>query len=164
MTPQEALEKLLPSFIRYYNVKTEDVTPPFQAEAEFYTHDVAYMLMKSAKLAESESREFIYFSAIDHLDADMVVNLDETAWNHGMSRVVITPLHHSSDVSLIILADRIDTDAAKLIKKLRHSKSYCFNFKGFSRYRLIALELSTGKIIHNHLGGELKKLISNIQK
>lgn len=164
MTPKEALEKLLPSFKRYYDIKTENVTQPFDAEAEFFTHDVAYMLMKSAKLAESESREFIYFSALDRLDSETLTGLDETAWKEGMSRVVINEFHHSSDVSLIILADTIEKDAAKLIKRLRHSKSYCFNFKGFSRYRLIALELSTGKIIHNHLGGELKKLISNIQK
>ena len=164
MTSGEALEKLLPSFKRYYNIKTEDITPPFDAEAEFFTHDVAYILMKSAKLSESESREFIFFSALEHLDADTVSKLDETAWNTGMSRVEITPIHHSTDVSLIILADTIDKDAAKLIKKLRHHKSYCFNFKGFSRYRLIALETSTGKITYNHLGSELKKLISNIQK
>lgn len=164
MTSTEALEKLLPSFKRYYNIKTEDVTQPFTAEAEFFTHDEAYFLMKSAKLSESESREFIFFSALEHLDADLLQSLDETAWNTGMSRVEITSIHHSTDVSLIIMVDTIDKEAAKLIKKLRHHKSYCFNFKGFSRYRLIALETSTGKITHNHLGGELKKLISNIQK
>ena len=95
---------------------------------------------------------------------DKVKEYDETAWNTGMSRVVITPIHHSTDVTLIVLADSIDKDAAKLIKKLKHHKSYCFNFKGFSRYRLIAFETSSGKIIHNHLGSELKKLVRNILK
>ena len=164
MTSKEALEKLLPSFVRYYNIKTEDVTEPFSAEAEFYTHDESYFLFKEAKMNESESREFIFFSALDHLDMDTLKKQDETAWNTGMSRVVITPIHHSTDVTLIILADTIDKDASKLIRKLKHHKSYCFNFKGFSRYRLIALELSTGKIIHNHLGSELKKLVRNILK
>ena len=164
MRPQEALEKLLPSFMRYYNIKTEDVTEPFSAEAEFYTHDESYFLFKEAKMNESESREFIFFAALDHLDAETVKEYDETAWNTGMSRVVITPIHHSTDVTLIVLADTIDKDAAKLIKKLKHHKSYCFNFKGFSRYRLIALETSSGKIIHNHLGSELKKLVRNILK
>ena len=101
---------------------------------------------------------------MDHLDVDTLKKQDETAWNTGMSRVVITPIHHSTDVTLIILADSIDKDASKLIRKLTHHKSYCFNFKGFSRYRLIALELSTGKISYNHLGSELKKLVRNIQK
>ncbi len=164
MTAMEALEKLLPSFVRYYNVKREEVTEPFTAEAEFFTHDEAYFLMKSAKLSESDSKEFVFFSAMEHLDADTLKKLDETAWNTGMSRVVITPIHHSTDVALIILAETMDKDAAKLIKKLKHYKSYCFNFRGWSRYRLIALETSTGKVTYNHLGSELKKLVSNIQK
>lgn len=164
MTAMEALEKLLPSYVRYYNIKREDVTPPFTAEAEFYTHDEAYFLFKEAKMSESESKEFVFFAATDHLDAETLKNYDETAWNTGMSRVVITDIHYTTDVVLVILADTIDADAAKLIKKLKHYKSYCFNFKGFSRYRLIAHETSTGKTFHNHLGSELKKLIRNIQK
>ena len=164
MTPQEVLELLLPSFQRYYNIKRENVTEPFDAEAEFFTHDEAYFLMKSAKLAQSESKEFVFFRALAHLDTAALKEMDERAWETGMSRVELTPLHHSTDVALIILADHIDPEAAKLIKKLSHFKSYCFNFKGWSRYRLIALETSSGKITYNHLGSELKKLISNIQK
>ncbi len=164
MTSFEALEKLLPSFKRYYNIKRENVTEPFAAEAEFYTHDEAYFLMKSAKLSESESKEYVFFAAIEHLDLDTLRQMDETAWNTGLSRVEITPIHHSTDVALIILAETIDSEAAKLIKKLSHYKSYCFTLRGWSRYRLIALETSTGKVTYNHLGSELKKLISNIQK
>ena len=50
MTAKEALEKLLPSFVRYYNIKTEEVAEPFSAEAEFYTHDESYFLFKEAKM------------------------------------------------------------------------------------------------------------------
>ena len=164
MTVNEVLEKLLPSFRIYYNVKTEEVTAPFAAEAEFYSHDETYFLMKSAKLYEADAKEYVYFATLDHLDVDTLKKLDEAAWNTGLSRVVVTSTHRSTDVSLIILAETIDSDAVKLIKKLSHYKSYCFTLKGWSRYRLIALETSTGKITYNHLGSELKKLISNIQK
>ncbi len=164
MTAMEALEKLLPSYEAYYNIKREDVTEPFTAEAEFYTHDESYFLIKEAKMNESESREFVYFYATDQLSVETLKKLDETAWNTGMSRVVLSKIHYSTDVALVIMADTIDKDAAKLIKKLKHHKSYCFNFKGFSRYRLIALETSTSKITYNHLGSELKKLVRNILK
>lgn len=164
MTAQEALERLLPSFQTYYNVKTEDITEPFTAEAEFFTHDEAYFLMKSAKLSQSESKEFVFFKAIEHLDANTLKSLDDAAWSTGMSRVEITPIHHSTDVALIIMAETITPEAQKLIKKLSHYKSYCLTLKGWSRYRLIALETSTGKVTYNHLGSELKKLIRNIQK
>lgn len=164
MTAMEALEKLLPSYEAYYNINREEVIEPFIAEAEFYTHDESYFLIKEAKMNESESREFVYFYATDRLDAETLKKLDETAWNAGMSRVVLSKIHYSTDVALVIMADTIEKDAEKLIKKLKHHKSYCFNFKGFSRYRLIALETSTSKITYNHLGFELKKLIRNILK
>ena len=115
-------------------------------------------------MSESESREFVFFATTEHLDANTLKKYDETAWNTGLSRVELSKIHYTTDVVLVILADTIDKDAAKLIKQLKHYKSYCFNFKGFSRYRLIALETSTGKITHNHLGSELKKLVRNIQK
>ncbi len=164
MTVNEVLEKLLPSFKRYYNIRTEDVTAPFVAEAEFFSHDETYFLMKSAKLYESDAKEYVFFATTDQLDIDTLKKFDETAWNTGMSRVEITSIHRSTDVALIILAENIDSDAAKLIKKLSHYKSYRFTLNGWSNYRLVALETSTGKIYHNHLGSELKKLISNIQK
>ena len=164
MTALEALDKLLPSYEAYYNIKREDVIEPFTAEAEFYTHDESYFLIKEAKMNESESREFVYFYAADQLDVETLKKLDEIAWNTGMSRVVLSKIHYSTDVALVIMADTIDKDAAKLITKLKHHKSYCFNFKGFSRYRLIALETSTGNITYNHLGSELKKLVRNILK
>ena len=75
MTAMEALEKLLPSYVRYYNIKREDVTPPFSAEAEFYTHDEAYFLFKEAKMSESESREFVFFATTEHLDANTLKNM-----------------------------------------------------------------------------------------
>ena len=164
MTAQEALEKLLPSYTAYYNVKRENITVPFDAEAEFFTHDEAYFLMKTAKLAQSESREYVFFKAMDHLDEQTLTELDSLAWETGLSRVELTLLHHSTDIALVIMADTIDKAADKKLKKLSHFKSYYFSFRGFSRYRLIALETSTGKVTYNHLGSELKKLISNIQK
>ena len=55
MTAQQALQTLLKSYWRYYNVKEEGVEPPFVAEAEFLSQDVQYFLVKSAKLGEADS-------------------------------------------------------------------------------------------------------------
>lgn len=164
MTTNEALEKLLPSFQRYYNIKTEDVQEPFVAEAEFSSHDEGYFLIKSARLSESDSKEYVFFALSDDLDADEVRKLDETAWNTGMSRVQITANHKSTDVALIILAQNITAEAKECIRKLKHYKSYRFTLQGWSKYRLIALELSTGDVTYNHQGSQLKKLLSNILK
>ena len=158
----EALEKLLPAFRRYYNIKQEEVTYPFAAEAEFCTHDEQYFLMKSAKLFESESKEYIFFATEEHLTLSRLKELDEIAWDECMNRVRPGEGHKNTDAALIILAEKIDADAFSQIKKISHHKSYFFSIHGWSNYRLIAIELSSGGVVHNRLGQSLKKLISNI--
>ncbi len=162
MNTQEALEKLLPSFRRYYNVITEEVEAPFIAEAVFQSHNEQYFLIKSARISEANSNEFVYFYTADSLNAAELQRLDVCAWERGMTHVQPNYYHRSTDVALIIIAERIDEEARKLIRKMKHSKSYQFGLQGYSNYRLIALELSTGRVTHNRQGQSLKKLVSNI--
>lgn len=162
MNLTEELEKLLPAFKRYYNIKLENVTEPFAAEAEFCTHDEQYFLLKSAKLFESESKEYIFFATEEQLTLFRLEELDEKAWSECMERVSPGEGHKNTDAALIILADKIEEEAFNRIKKIRHYKSYCFSIHGWSNYRLIAIELSSGRVVHNRLGQSLKKLISNI--
>ena len=162
MTLQEALDKLLHSFQRYYNIKREGVEAPFAAEALFQSHNEQYFLLKSARISEMNDKETIYFYTADTLTAEELKNLDAIAWERGLQDLQLNSNHHSTNVALIILADKIEADVFHLAKKLAHSKSYRFGIHGFSNYRLIAVELSTGKMAHNRQGQDLKKLLSNI--
>lgn len=162
MTLTEASEKLLRSFKRYYNVKQEEVDPPFYAEAEFSLHDEQYFLVRSAKLSEADSKEFVFFSAEEHLTEERLRELDETAWERGLSRVRPHANHRNSDVILFVLADQIDDGALALVKKLHHYKSYRYSLQGWSHYKLAVLEISTGRMAFNRQGRSFKKLVSNI--
>ena len=62
---------------------------------------------------------------------------------------------------MIIIADKIDENAFKLVKKLKHSKSYLFTFHGWSNYKLIAIDLSDNRMTFNRQGRMLKKIINN---
>ncbi len=162
MTVNEILEKLLRSFQVYYNVKREDVEPPFVAEAEFHTHDEQFFLVKSAVLAEAESREYIYFATEQYLDETLLMHLDEAAWGSGMKRVKPHKDHRNTDVSLFIVAEKISEEAFRKIPKLRHYQSYHLGLQGWSHYRLIAIEQSSGRAVYNRFGRSYIKLIRNI--
>jgi len=162
MTVNEILDKLLRSFQVYYNVIREDVTPPFAAEAEFHTHDEQYFLVKSAVLAEAESREYIFFATEGYLDEAALHRLDEAAWASGMERVNPHKDHRNTDVSLFIIAEKISEEALKEIPKLRHYQSYHLGLRGWSHYRLVAIEQSSGRAAYNRLGRSYKKLIRNM--
>lgn len=162
MTVNEIIDKLLRSFQVYYNVKKEDVEPPFVAEAEFHTHDEQFFLVKSAVLAEAESREYIYFAAEKFLDETLLLRLDKAAWESGMKRVKPHKDHRNTDVSLFIVAEKISEEAFEKIPKLRHYQSYHLGLQGWSHYRLVAIEQSSGRAVYNRFGRSYKKLIRNI--
>ena len=162
MTATEALERLLRSYVQYYDILREGVEPPFTAEAVFHTHDTQYVLLKSAAISEAESHEYVFFAAAENMDLEGVNRLDETAWDRGLSRVKPHSNHRNSDVTLIILAEHITPEAMAAVKKLRHYKSYRFGFQGWSNYRLIALETTSGLLACNRQGQSLKKLFRNI--
>ena len=162
MTAREALPSLLKSFVRYYNIKDEGVEPPFAAEAEFHSHEEQFFLVKQAKLSESESKEFVFFGVSEHLTLDEAKMLDETAWARGISRVVPHDGHRNSDVVLVILADSVDAAAAAYLKKCKRYESYKRSLHGWSHYRVIVREMSTGKLTFNRMGRSLKKVLDKI--
>ncbi len=164
MTVDEALQKLLHSYRRYYNIKTEDVPEPFRAEAAFHTHDEQFFLVKAATLAEADSHEYVFFATSDRIGPDDVRRLDEAAWEEGMARVVPHANHRNTDIVLVVLAEQIDDDAAAYIKRCKRYRSYRHTLQGWSHYSLVAIETSTGDFFCNRRGKNLKKLFRNIMR
>lgn len=162
MNKDEILEKLLSSFQIYYDVKRDNIDPPFVAEAQFHTHDEQFFLVKSAVISEAESKEYVYFASEENLDLEKLLQMDQEAWSRGTANVKPHASHRNTDVALIILADKITEEAFLQIPKLRHYQSYRLGFQGWSNYRLVAIELSTGRAAYNRLGRSFKKLVRNI--
>ena len=157
MDSNEAFSKILHSFERYYNLKTEDVESPFLAEATFKSHSEQYFLIKSAKLSESDSNEFVFFSK----DGD-IPSLASLAWERGLSRVTPYYGHRNTDITFIYVSDKIPDDSFKKLRKLNFYKSYKFGFYGWSSFRALAYEASTGRFSTNRRGSDLKKIAGSL--
>ena len=159
---EQELEKLLKSYRTYYNVDEETPTEPFVAEAVFRLHDEQYFLVRSARISEADVSEIVFFASLEQLGEEDCRRLEERAWEEGLKKVVLTPNHRSTDVVLIILAGEISEGAKKALKKSHHYQSYRFTLKGWSHYRAIAYESSTGTLVHNRQGKVLEKTLRNI--
>lgn len=162
MNTEEALERLLRSYGTYYNVDRENPAPPFAAEAVFHSHDERFFLIKSAKLSEAESHEYVFFAKEDHLTRQRLEELVDAAWNTGMGRVKPHASHQSSDVLLEIVAGTIEPEAMALIPKLKRYQSYRYTLHGWSHFRLFALETSSGRMACNRQGRSLKKIFQSM--
>ena len=156
------LQKLLHSFERYYNVREECVAAPFSAEAEFHSHSEQYFLVKAAHVADIDSNEYVFFAEADELDYILFEQLANRAWEEGLSRVHPCSGHRNSDVTLIILAQKIEDSAITYISKSKKSKSYKLSFYGWTNFRALAYEVSSGNAVSNRHGSDLKKLVGTL--
>ena len=159
MEVSEAIEKLLPAFGRYYTVNTQNPVSPFIAEAEFRSHNEQYFLVRSAHIADIDSNEFVYFAGVPVLDDQTLAQLAAKAWDTGLEKVRPHEGHRNSDVTLIILANKIEDAVKATIKKTKFYKSYKLSFWGWSNFKLAAVELGTQGIYSNRLGKDYRKLL-----
>ncbi len=111
MSTEETLKTLLAPFRRYYDIKTEDVAPPFAAEAVFRTHDEQYFLSKKVRLAEEEAMEYVFFAVETSMALEDITRLADAAWEEGLSRVRPHKNHRSSDIILVAAAEHIPPEA-----------------------------------------------------
>ncbi len=158
MDSNGAVQKLLSAYSRYYDVSTENIEPPFAAEAVFKSHGEQYFLVKEARLSDIDSNEYVFFCKTETLSQKMLEDFVSAAWERGLSRIRPYYGHRNSDISLIIAADTISEDAFNSVKKIKLYKSYKFGFYGWSAFRLLAYETSTERAVSNRRGSDLKKL------
>ena len=62
-----------------------------------------------------------------------------------------------SFVTLVVLANTIDPEAKKLLKRTRFRKNYRMSFHGWMEYHVAAMEVSTNSFLSNPAGLEAKK-------
>ena len=158
MEISEAIERILPAFEQYYTVK-KDSEPPFCAQAEFRSHNEQYFLVRSAHIADIDSNEFVYFATTPSLSKDELEQLINQSWEKGLALVKPYNGHRNSDVSLIIVTNKLDCPLQKAIKKTRLYKSYKFSLHGWSNFKLAVVELSTQGIYFNRFGKDYLKLL-----
>ncbi|MBQ9721319.1 MAG: hypothetical protein IJV64_11590 [Oscillospiraceae bacterium] len=161
ITPGEALGQLLPSYRRYYDV-SEAPHGSFAATARFYTRGEQYFLIRSAKMWEMESNEYVYFLTADALTTEQLQQRIEEAWSDTMPQVRPSESHRNSDVTLVVLVPQLDAQTRKALRHFHRSVGYRHGLHGWSNLRLGAIELSDGRITTNRHGADLKKLLGNI--
>ena len=161
ITPAEALEQLLPAYQRYYDVSNAP-QGAFAATARFFTRGEQYFLIRSAKMWELESNEFVYFLTAETLTPEQLLARIEEAWEDAMPQVQPSESHRNSDVTLVVLTPQLDAETRKTLKRFHRSVGYRHGLHGWSNFRLGAIELSDGRITTNRHGADLKKLLRNI--
>ena len=155
------LDKLLNAYSHQYDIE-RDVTVEggfFPATATFYLRDENYLISKKHVLSAVENYDYTYFYITDHLDAATLHQQIDLTKKVGGARVKPHKEHMSSFVTLVILADTIDEEAKKIIRKTRFQKYFRLALHGWMEYHIAAMESSTNSFLSNPAGKGAKKTL-----
>ena len=160
-TPQECLEKLLNAYSHNYDL-TRDVEAEgvcFPAMAHFFLRDEHYLVRRDKQFYATEQHDYTYFYVAGRLDAAGAGDLAERALKAGLAAVKPHKEHMSSFVTLVILAETIDPEAKKLLKRTRFHKNYRLALHGWMEYHIAAMECSTVSFLSNPAGRGARKTL-----
>ena len=157
----QKLDKLLNAYSHQYDI-ARDVTVDggsFPATATFYLRDENYLISKKHVLSAVENYDYTYFYITEHLDAATLQQQIDLTKKVGCARVKPHREHMSSYVTLVILADTIDEEAKKIIRKTRFQKYFRLALHGWMEYHIAAMESSTNNFLSNPAGKGVKKIL-----
>lgn len=161
ITLQSALDKLLDAYSHQYDiareVEEEDILWP--ATATYYLRDENYLISKEHVLSAVEQHEYVYFYLTDHLTAaDLQARVDLSK-RAGLRKVRPHKDHMFSNITLVVLANTLDPEAQKVLKKTRFRKNYKLSFHGWTELQLAAMEVSTNRFLSNPAGRGAKQIL-----
>lgn len=159
LTLQERLDKLLNIYSHHYDIMRDVAVDggTYPAAAFFHLRDENYLISRQHVLSAVEQHEYVYFFLADHLDVETLQTQVELSKNAGLSNVKPHKEHMCSYVTLVVLANTIDPEAKRLIKRIRLRKNYLFTLHGWMEYHIAAMECDTNSFLSNFAGKEARK-------
>ena len=160
-TPQECFAKLLSAYSHNYDL-TRDVQVEggsFPAMAHYFLRDEHYLVRRDKQFYATEQHDYTYFYVTDRLDAAQARAQLDLALKAGLAAIKPHKEHMSSFVTLILLAEEIDPEAKKLLKRTRFHKNYRLSLHGWMEYHIAAMECSTRTFLSNPAGRAARKTL-----
>ena len=150
------LEILKDSYSAYYSiVELEEGELPLAFRADYKARDEQYFFTKSAKIWGNEKNEFAYVFSAPRFDPALIERCVDWAWEDGIPRVKPHKEHQCTNIKVVFVADSLDEETKKAVKKQSRTKNYRFGLHGFSNLLTGAVDLSDSSSVTNREGHEL---------
>lgn len=158
------LSKLSDSYERYYDIIEGDLDSglPLLFFADFHARDEGYVLVKSAKIWALESNEYVYVFTAPRFTAEEAKSCLDFALADGEPRIKPHKEHKDSYIIAIFIADVIDADAEKEIKRRRFDKSFKLGVEGWAGLKTAAVNLERECVTTNSVGSSLTKFFKKL--
>ena len=160
-SPQDCLEKLLNAYSHNYDLTmdVEEEGVAYPAMAHYFLRDEHYLVRRDKQFYATEQHDYTYFYLAGDLGAAQARELLDRTLKAGLARIKPHKEHMCSYVTLVVLAETIDPEARKLLKRARFRKNFRLALHGWMEYHIAAMECSTGSFLSNPAGREARKTL-----
>lgn len=131
----------------------------FAGYAEYHAHGESFVLVKRAKLWEADMHQYVFFEAMEHLDAAGLEDLVAFMKTAALGKVEPKQNHMSSDIGLVLVADSISDAAAAQLKRTRFRKNYLWGLQGWSDLKLAAVDMHAQRVVSNGAGKDMREVL-----
>ena len=162
---QLLLKRLLAAHETWYDV-TRGYTlagRTFPGLAAYHEYGEQYVLVKRAKLWAVGQHEYIFFDIVDRLEEEAFQDTVQFLKTEALKLVDPVPDHMSTNISMVLIAESISDEAAKVLRKTSFRKNYMFGIRGWSDLCLVGVDLSAEprkQVISNAAGKKLAKTVA----
>ncbi len=158
------LDTLADSFEAYYDLypAAEGLELPLVFRADYHSRAERYWLSKNIPIWGNETNEFAYIFSAPAFDPDLASRCIDFALEHGLPMVKPHKEHQYTNIKVILVADNVEEETARYVKKRSFSKNYKFSFHGFSTLKSAIVDLGTGRTVTNSAGHELAGYFSKL--
>lgn len=161
---EKFLETVADSFSAYYDLHMAPVEQelPLVFRADYYSRAERYWLSKNIPIWGNETNEFAYVFSAPVFDQALAAKCIDYALAEALPLVKPHKEHQYTNVKVILLADSVDADVARYVKKRSFTKNYKFSFHGFSTLKSAIVDLGEQKTVTNAAGHELADYFSKL--
>ncbi len=188
-TRQNAVERLLNSYERFYNItrfdggsasaqeeckglrEAENLVPlrwndqnVLSAVCEYYERTGQHLFMKSNELWSANQEEFIFLFNIDRLTQEIFNRCKEYAYEEGMKIAHIGSGHMYTYISPVFICGSVDPEAQKSLEKCRIYKTFRFSLHGWMEFHAACLNIRENRLHFNRSGQCMEKNLKQVLK
>ena len=159
MTRAEAIDILCESYSGYFDIERFDDGAELAATCFLHVHSEKYVLVKSAKLWEADSNEYVYIFSVPHLTEEIFARCRDYAYKEGMTHIEPKAGHMCSYITALFVCDTCDDKALKVLKKTRIYKSFRLSYYGWMDFHTGVIALDNGMTAANGSGRSTAQLL-----
>lgn len=165
MTREEMLKMLLQSYAASYDIveaPNDEEMPSLAAKAHFHVEESKYMIVRSARMYETASDEYVWFFSVPHLNDAMCEACIRYTWNQGLPLAKHDGKQMVTRIVAVFLCDSMDPEAEQRVRKCALYKSFQFSLKGWAECHTVAADLQKEYAVSNRYGRDTANYLNKL--